>query len=93
MAASKSGEVRLWVMSSGPQQQLVAKVLDFCGGGELFFHMLHRGRFEDGGRIWKNCTESPLGVTTEALGRVAEELTKLKPATFGRVAATVIESC
>ncbi|CAE7244777.1 pkgB, partial [Symbiodinium necroappetens] len=22
-------------------------VLDFCGGGELFFHMLHRGRFED----------------------------------------------
>ena len=23
------------------------KVLDFCGGGELFFHMLHRGRFED----------------------------------------------
>ena len=23
------------------------EVLDFCGGGELFFHMLHRGRFED----------------------------------------------
>lgn len=22
-------------------------VLDFCGGGELFFHMLHRGRFEE----------------------------------------------
>ena len=59
----KSGEVRLclsiWVMSSWPQH-LVAKVLDFCGGGELFFHMLHRGRFEDGGRIWKNCTGSPL---------------------------------
>jgi hypothetical protein len=33
----------------------------------------------------------PLGVTTEALGRVAEELTELKPATFCRVISTVIE--
>ena len=32
----------------------------------------------------------PLGVTTEALGRVAEELTELKPATFGGVIATII---
>ena len=31
-----------------------SKVLDFCGGGELFFHMLHRGRFEDKRPTWGN---------------------------------------
>eukprot|EP00927_Polykrikos_kofoidii_P036944 TRINITY_DN31131_c0_g1_i1.p1 TRINITY_DN31131_c0_g1~~TRINITY_DN31131_c0_g1_i1.p1 ORF type:complete len:535 (-),score=72.11 TRINITY_DN31131_c0_g1_i1:389-1993(-) len=30
-------------------------VLDFCGGGELFFHMLQRGRFEDPDAMFYFC--------------------------------------
>lgn len=34
------------VFLARPCRLLDRQVLDFCGGGELFFHMLHRGRFE-----------------------------------------------
>jgi len=30
-------------------------VLDFCGGGELFFHMLQRGRFEEADAMFYFC--------------------------------------
>ncbi|CAE8587985.1 unnamed protein product, partial [Polarella glacialis] len=36
-------------------------VLDFCGGGELFFHMLQRGRFEECDAMFYFC-EILLGV-------------------------------
>lgn len=36
-------------------------VLDFCGGGELFFHMLQRGRFEERDAMFYFC-EILLGV-------------------------------